>query len=186
MNTQYCLGVTRSLKDIGWLSVDLAGAPDVQCDFAHLTLPEPASVLVASHVLEHIPQRGRGEDRVRRTIEILTCWHSQMQPDAALIVCVPDGDLVTRLMIERPHNYWSLSNTEFRDILGLIYGGNQDDLNRHYMLFNQSCLSWCLAQAGFIEIERIPPERDLWPGLPRTLNTAAHDLRSLNLVAFVA
>ena len=62
MSAQYCLGVTHSLKDIGWLSVDLAGAPDVQLA---LELVDPAAEQPSG-----LPDMSVG-DRVQAELSVL-------------------------------------------------------------------------------------------------------------------
>ena len=175
-----CLGVRESLLKEGWKSVDLLGNPDIKGDAFQPPIPDGScSDILASHVLEHHGFSGRGEDRVQQAVEVLRVWASKLESSGRLIVCVPNGGLIAKIILDQPDNYWKLAGTPYVDILGPLFGAGYDFTNHHHMVFTESCLKYCLEQAGFSGVQRIP---DTSIPLPQ-FNGSSQDLRSLNVEA---
>ena len=67
----------------GWISVDLAGEPDIRCDVRKLVLPDGyADEIQAIHVFEHL---FRWE-----ALDALIEWHRVLKPGGRLSIEVPD------------------------------------------------------------------------------------------------
>jgi predicted SAM-dependent methyltransferase len=132
----------------GFVNIDaLEDAPgvDVVADIsARLPFDDGAADLIyASHVLEHFPT-----DEIPG---LLTEWRRVLRPGGALLIAVPDLQVVASIMMERsgwftpPHGPW----------LGVIYGGQKDQYDFHKTGFTGPWLTHLLREAGFGEIERV-------------------------------
>jgi predicted SAM-dependent methyltransferase len=85
----------------------------------------------ASHVLEHIPHA--------QTVDVLREWSRALRIGGALEVAVPDFDRIVNM-------YTSGSAAP---IEGYLMGGQIDEHDRHYAIFNRQKLTECAAAAGF-------------------------------------
>jgi len=161
-----CIGLNKSLKEanIGWVSLSIEGNPDIKDDARVLKniKNESCEIIMASAVLEHLNYCGWGSARVEKTVQYLSLWNSKLIPEGKLYVCVPDLDIAIKIIQENPI-YWEIKNTKWKDVMGMFYGAGANVYNIHTMIYNYTCLEYCLKQAGFINIKKIksteiPPE----------------------------
>jgi predicted SAM-dependent methyltransferase len=132
----------------GFVNVDaLEDAPgvDVVADIGgRLPFEDGAADLIyASHLLEHFPT-----DAVP---ELLAEWRRVLRPGGALLLAVPDLEVVASMLRKRkgwftpPHAPW----------VAVIYGGQKDEYDFHKTGFTAPWLAHLMREAGFGEIERV-------------------------------
>jgi len=170
------------MEKIGWLSLDMRGSPDILDDAKTMkkVKDESCEQIIASHILEHMQYIGRGEERVLQTINILKLWRSKLFSNGKIFISIPDADVIIDTLFKYKECYWALNDiVEKGDILGYLYGYMAESWDSHSMLYNFSCLKYCLQQAGFINIQRI---FDVSQFLPE-YNLAAADPRALCICA---
>jgi predicted SAM-dependent methyltransferase len=131
----------------GFLNVDLLEAPGVDL-VADVGGPLPfadgsADLLYASHVLEHLP--------TARVPEVLREWRRVLRDGGRLLVAVPDLERIARLLLARP-GWFTPPNQPW---VGVVYGGQHDELDFHKTGFTTIWLAALLDEAGFGSIERV-------------------------------
>lgn len=131
----------------GFVNVDLLEAPgvDVVADVG-TSLPfhdGEAEVIYASHVLEHLP--------TAQVPVILREWRRVLREGGLLLVGVPDLDRVAQLLNSRS-GWFTPPNEPW---VGVVYGGQKDDLDFHKTGFTAPSLAALLDEAGFGSIERV-------------------------------
>jgi predicted SAM-dependent methyltransferase len=164
------VGGTRATP--GWKLLNVLPIPgaDYIGDLRDLAQFQDASfdVVYASHVLEHLgyqrdlPMAIRGISRILR-------------PGGRFLVSVPDLDVLCRLFL---HEQLTLQDRFL--VMRMMFGGQMDQHDFHFVGLNQAFLGGFLAEAGFQSITRVP-EFGLFE------DTSSMKLRgvpiSLNLVA---
>jgi SAM-dependent methyltransferase len=135
----------RSLT--GFLNVDLLEAPGVDL-IADVGGPLPfgdgsADLIYASHVLEHLP--------TARVPEVLREWRRVLRDGGRLLVAVPDLERIARLLVSRP-GWFTPPNQPW---VGVVYGGQHDELDFHKTGFTAISLAALLDDAGFGSTERV-------------------------------
>jgi predicted SAM-dependent methyltransferase len=156
-----CIGLDRSLISKGWISVGMDGDPDILEDAAKLAkVPDSCcEIILASHILEHLHYSGWGNERARKTIEILKRWGNKLRTGGKCIVCVPDLDLIVKVLKDNSEHYWNLENTVYKDVMSPFFGNMDNTFNAHSMAYNFSCLRYCMEKAGFTGIEKVKDSR---------------------------
>jgi SAM-dependent methyltransferase len=129
------------------VNVDLLEAPgvDLVADVSgRLPFEDGSAELVyASHVLEHLP--------TARVPDVLSEWRRVLADGGQLLVAVPDLDRIAKLLVSRagwftpPHQPW----------VGVVYGGQKDELDFHKTGFTEPWLASLLNDAGFGSPERV-------------------------------
>ena len=128
----------------GYVHVDIMDAPhiDIRCfvDKLHKFANESASVIYASHVLEHF---GRYE------VEgVLREWHRVILPGGVLRLAVPDFAAVVEM-----YEHEGLKDGK-SGLVGLICGGQRNEFDFHKIIFDERFLTYLLTKAGFHGIRR--------------------------------
>lgn len=98
--------------------------------------------IYASHVLEHISQNDMAAT--------LSGIYRVLCPGGRFMVSVPDLDVLSHLFISP-----SLGLDEKYHIMRMIFGGQTDQADFHYIGLNEGLLARYLSQAGFRTIERV-------------------------------
>ena len=157
----------------GWKILNLHAAPSVDyvADCSNLEMFADASVddLYASHVLEHLPYL----DKLPRALRE---FHRVLKPGARARISVPDLDVLCRLFLEA-----KAQPNERILIMRMMFGGQLDPNDFHYVGLSLDILAGLLGTAGFSRLERVP-EFGLFndTSSARMLGT----LVSLNVVAY--
>ncbi len=130
---------TRHSRTAGFTAVDWTHGLDAR---ALPYAPNSIEAILASHVLEHIPN-----SEVQPTLEH---WVSLLKPGAFMRIAVPDFEKIVRLMAagepDKPYEAW-------------IMGGQTDDQDFHRTIWTESKLREAMTAAGLVDIEE-------WIGTP--------------------
>lgn len=127
----------------GFVHIDAKPAPhvDVVCMAEHLPFPdESASLIYASHVLEHF---GRKE-----YLAVLSEWRRVLKTDGILRLAVPDFAACAAIYYEQG------LKDGLSGLVGLIVGGQRDEYDYHKMIFDEDYLRGDLLSLGFREVRR--------------------------------
>jgi len=126
----------------GWVNIDLdpANKPDIVDDAETLSLINDGSadIIYASHVLEHFKRNN--------TLKVLQLWHSKLKPGGVLRLAVPDFEKVVQAYTSR--------GLPLKTLLGFLVGGQKNDLDNHYMVFDFNLLESTLKKANYIDVKR--------------------------------
>ena len=125
----------------GWEHVDAKPFPhiDVVADVADLSMYQggSADLIYACHVLEHF-----GRNRYK---DVLEEWYRVLAPGGVLRLAVPDFSAVYAEYAKgRP----------LQDLLSLLVGGQKDEHDFHYMVFDYDHLVSSLTAIGFHQVSR--------------------------------
>lgn len=101
-----------------------------------------AEAIYASHVLEHVP--------LAEVDPVLKGMHRVLAAGGSLYLSVPDLEVLCRLFLH-PQATAELK----RHVMGMMFGGQVDPHDFHYVGFYESLLRRCLVAAGFVEIRRV-------------------------------
>lgn len=117
------LGCGRDIrsKEEGWVNLDLVGLPGVDVVHDIFDVPYPFDDgsfdhILASHVLEHIPDRLGDEDGLLRVMDEL---HRILAPGGVLHVKVPHYRLEPEVYFSNPTHYRLISPLTFAGYLGV-------------------------------------------------------------------
>jgi predicted SAM-dependent methyltransferase len=128
----------------GWVHVDAQHFEhiDHQASIDNLSMFADNSVdeIYACHVLEHIPRT--------KILSTLAEWNRVMKPNAKVRIAVPDWDAVVTHCHTHPER--------LPEVMGLVTGGQRDDLDHHTFMFNFKLLSDMLEWCGFVKMCRYP------------------------------
>ena len=130
-----------------------------------------------SHILEHVPKA-----EIQQT---LSEWHRVLKTGGQLFVCVPDMENLFKIYLDNLDNYDIPENKRLVDLsCGIIYGGQVDKYDFHYMGYSYVTLKNMLESIGFKNIKRIK-KSELPFEKPEDASEAILDNRpiSLNIVA---
>lgn len=128
----------------GWLSIDLAGDPDIKADVKSLPLPDDcADEAMAIHVFEHL-YRWEAEDTLRE-------WLRVLKPGGLLILELPDLEKCCRAI---------LAGASDRMGLWGLYGdpGYCEPLMVHKWGWTTKELAELLRSVGFRKVKVRTPE----------------------------
>ena len=130
------------MKD--YINIDIiSNIADIKIDINDLSLYETESVdeIYASHVLEHF--------KLIQLPVLLKEWNRVLKKNGLLRIAVPDFDSCVK--------YYTETN-KLDDILGLLYGGQKNEYDLHYVIYNFDILSKLLNGFGFNNIVRYDSE----------------------------
>lgn len=122
----------------GWTNVDLFSSvkADVYADITALPFDRGSFDLIyASHVLEHVQRH--------TVIATLSHWRDLLKDGGVLRLAVPNFEAI----VERYNSHHNL-----RELIGLLYGGQNHPKNNHFITFDAITLTTDLVSAGFRDI----------------------------------
>lgn len=123
----------------GYQNIDLFDTVKADAYHEMMALPfakESVDRLYSSHVLEH--------QHRRKILATLSYWVSLLKPGGILRLAVPDFAAVCR------YYQWT---GKLEDVMGLLYGGQDQDLNRHTITFDQRTLTDYMTKAGLVDVK---------------------------------
>jgi predicted SAM-dependent methyltransferase len=133
----------------GWTIVDVEQRPevDVVSDASCLDsfADESISVIYASHVLEHFHYGLENQ-----LVSTLSEWHRVLKPQGQLLISVPDLKTLCWLYLNP-----NLSVYERHHLMRIIFGGQTNQYDVHYVGFDTEILGLYLQEAGFTEYEQV-------------------------------
>jgi predicted SAM-dependent methyltransferase len=140
-------------KREGWklLNIKAASGVDYVGDIRDLSqfANESFDTVYGSHVLEHVGyQKALGG--------VIRSIHRILRPGGKFFVSVPDLDTLCRLFVDE-----QLTPDERLQVMRMIFGGQTDEHDFHYVGLNAEFLAHFLNEAGFREIHR-PPEFNIF------------------------
>lgn len=130
----------------GWQMLNITPGPGVDMvgDIRNLFHLEAATCarVYASHVLEHVHQN--------EVLGVLKGFARLLKPGGQLLISVPDMDTLCRHYLDP-----RLTPQQRHHVMRMMFGGQTDAHDFHYVGFNFEFLSGLLQQAGFGFIERV-------------------------------
>lgn len=156
----------------GWVAFDAVAGPEVDFvgDSRNLSQfgSDSIEAIYASHVVEHIAHGAP-------LLDMLKEWHRVLAPGGTLYISVPDLDVLCWLFV-RP----GVSEQDKYMIMRMMFGGQMDAHDFHFVGLNWSFLSTYLTHAGFGEITRVQSlgifndtSTQQFAGVPISLNVTA-------------
>ena len=123
--------------------------PDVVDDITKLTTFKDhigkIDLIRASHCLEHV--------KWKEITNVLSLWRHLLKPDGELYISVPDFEQVCRRYI---------SGELLSNLRGFLNGGQRNEYDIHYDVFDEKRLTAALSLVGFKNIERYRWEHTEW------------------------
>ena len=122
----------------GWINVDVFSNVKADIYSSALALPykgESFDLIYASHVLEHFPRYF--------ILSALGHWRALLKSGGILRLSVPNFEAICE--------YYSRTG-ELEKLLGLLYGKQDNLLNCHYIVFDNTTLTEMLKQIGFMQV----------------------------------
>jgi predicted SAM-dependent methyltransferase len=104
---------------------------------------ESFDAVYASHVIEHLSYN-------QVLVDALKAVHRILRPGGKFFVSVPDMDILCRLFVHE-----KLSAQERFQVMRMMFGGQLDAYDFHYVGLNAEFLRSFLAQAGFTQAYRV-------------------------------
>lgn len=133
----------------GWTILDVENRPEVDiiCDASLLDTisDETVSEIYASHVVEHFHY---GLDN--HLIKTLTEWYRVLEPGGRLLVSVPDLKTLCWLFLNPDFSVY-----ERHHIMRIMFGGQTNLYDVHYVGFDFEILGSYLQEVGFRQIEQV-------------------------------
>jgi len=131
----------------GWqiLNAQPGGHVDIVADLRDLSsLPDQAfDVVYASHTLEHLGYQ-------RELPHALGALHRILRPGGRLMLSVPDLDTLCRL-----YTHEALSAQDRFHVMRMMFGGQMDEYDYHFVGLNFESLADFLLAAGFAQVTRV-------------------------------
>ena len=104
-------------------------------------IPDGAvGIIYASHVLEHFGRHAY--------MNVLREWRRVLRPGGVLRVAVPDFGAAARLYAS------DALPRGIEDVRGLMSGGQKDEYDFHFNVFDEASLTVALSDAGFASVRR--------------------------------
>jgi len=132
----------------GWKILDIQAGPIVDfvgnCRDLSQFGDGTVSAVYASHVLEHLPYRDELPKALSEIRRILTT-------DGIFLMSVPDLEVLCQLFLDR-----ELPFKERLTVMAMMFGGQNDDHDFHYVGLWREHLGRLLAQAGFRRVDQVP------------------------------
>jgi predicted SAM-dependent methyltransferase len=162
----------KKRKD-GWKMLDIQSGPDVDfvCDIRDMSQFSDQSFdeIYASHVAEHIPYSNN------ELVDVLTGFRRVLKSSGVLKLSVPDLETLCWLF-SSPR---LTSESKFH-VMRIMFGGQTDAHDFHYVGLSFDILKQFLEEAGFTQIERVKPwgifedsSSQMMAGVPISVNVEA-------------
>ncbi|WP_190275868.1 tetratricopeptide repeat protein [Thiorhodovibrio frisius] len=139
-----CVGGTEAKP--GWLILNIQPGPDVDeiGDIRDLSMfaDQCFEEVYASHVLEHVPQQF--------VIETLQGLYRILKPNGRVMISVPDMDVLCRGFLSERFSF-----ADRVEIMRMMFGGQVNEYDFHFVGFNYEILSRLLTAAGFSRVRRV-------------------------------
>lgn len=139
-----CLGGSQAKP--GWRILNIQPGPAVDqiADIRDLTMfaDQSCAEVYASHVLEHIPQQFM--------VETLQGLHRILMPEGRLMISVPDMDVLCREFLSEEFTF-----AQRVHVMRMMFGGQTDNYDFHFVGLNYEMLSRILLAAGFARVEKV-------------------------------
>ncbi|MFA7240393.1 MAG: hypothetical protein WC091_09790 [Sulfuricellaceae bacterium] len=133
-------------KKDGWKILDIEPRPEVDFIGCVTDLSKFGNNIFkdiyASHVLEHIPQA--------KMVNTLLELRRILRDDGRLMISVPDMDVLCRLFLDK-----TLSLDERFHVMRIIFGGQVDANDFHYVGLNMDLMVDLLRTTGFSRMKRV-------------------------------
>ena len=131
-----------------WEIFNIQEAPDVDHvgDAKDLSRFEDETFdeLYASHVLEHFDYNGQLQKALKE-------WYRVLKPDGKLYLSVPDMDVLCRLFTMRG----KFTVQERFHLIRVMFGGQVDQYDYHYVGLYSENLKFFLTEAGFQKVLKV-------------------------------
>jgi len=125
----------------GYINIDIRYLPGVDrvdnIKFLRKYQVNSISEIYACHVLEHF---SRWE-----YMSVLSRWYDILAPKGILKIAVPDFESVVNVYLKRRN---------LKELIGLLYGGQDYDENFHFHIWDFETLKLDLKSTGFINIKK--------------------------------
>lgn len=166
------LHIGSQVRTAGWKTFDIQPGPDVDFVGNCVDLGQFADASVeaiyASHVLEHLGYQSDLRQALRE-------WHRVLAPGGILMASVPDLDVLCRMFVD-PRT----SPDDRISIMRMMFGGQCDPFDVHYVGLNLEFLAYFLGEAGFADVRRVASfglfddtSEQTLNGVPISLNVVA-------------
>lgn len=99
--------------------------------------------LYAAHILEHFGYR-------HKLLVALHEWFRVVKPGGKIYISVPNLDVLAEMLLDK-----SITFSERFRVMRMMFGGQNNEYDFHYVGLNQDFLKHYLAQAGFRKIRRV-------------------------------
>lgn len=170
------LGCGKRVLD-GWYNIDAVHFPNVHlvCDVHDMSQFDDgvADEIYACHILEHINRH--------KVHSVLKEWIRVLKPGGILRIAVPNFEAI----VEHYQEHRDLSV-----LMGLLYGGQDSELNYHYVAFDFHLMNQVLSDLGLVDVKLYDHKQFLPQGyddfskcyLPH-MDDNSGKLMSLNIIA---
>ena len=133
----------------GWEILNALAGPHVDhCGDAHdlsRFSDNTFAEIYASHVLEHFSYQVKLDKAIGE-------WYRVLEPGGRLYVSVPDLDILARFLLMKDE----LTVDQRFHVMRMIFGGQENEYDYHYVGLNQAFLGQFLWRAGFVNLKRVP------------------------------
>lgn len=123
----------------GFINIDVVPGPNIHyvrdIRSGRLWKQNSADLIYASHVLEHVPKAD--------VANVLRHWHSFLKPGGVLRLSVPDFDVL--------HDHY-IAHRDLDFVQPPLMGGQFNEHDFHFVLFNRDTLEKALVAAGFANV----------------------------------
>jgi predicted SAM-dependent methyltransferase len=136
------LGCGNKYLGNDWIHIDICKTDivDIEMDITNLDKFETNSIneIYVCHVFEHF--------RKKYINNILNEWFRVLAPNGILRIAVPDFENIAKLYVSGKYDIQIFS--------GLINGGQKNDYDIHYNIYDEKYITKLLKDTGFTDIQR--------------------------------
>lgn len=125
-----------------WTHIDIYNydTVDIVMDIKNLNIFADNSIdeIYACHVMEHFPKK--------EITNILKEWYRVLKPNGLLRIAVPDFENIAKLYVTGKYDIQIFS--------GLVNGGQKNEYDIHYNIYDEKYLSSLFSNVGFTDIKK--------------------------------